>query len=467
MSIKIYNTLTRKKEDFETLEPGKVRMYVCGVTVYSNPHVGHAMSALVFDIIRRYLEYRGYQVLHVTNFTDVDDKIINRANQLGKDPFELAEGYIDVLRRNLGDLNVLPAVVYPRATLEMDTIIAMIQGLVDKGYAYEASGDVYFRVQRDENYGKLSGRRVEDMKSGARIEIGELKEDPLDFALWKTAKPGEPAWDSPWGKGRPGWHIECSAMNLRHLGEQIDIHGGGNDLVFPHHENEIAQTECYTGKPFARYWVHNGMLNFGGEKMSKSIGNVVSIDDFLSEHSADELRFTVLNSGYRSPLTFTEEVLEQAGRGLDRLHSALRQALPGAKGAPEANLNALAQQQSVAQEGFITSMDDDFNSSGAMAQLFDLVRVVNQARADGATDEQLKPAQHLLRSLCGVLGLRLEAADKGSQAADPFISLLIDLRRELRVAKQYQLADLVRQKLAGLGVILEDSKEGTTWRWEK
>lgn len=467
MSIKIYNTLTRKKEDFETLEPGKVRMYVCGVTVYANPHVGHAMSALVFDIIRRYLQFRGYEVLHVTNFTDVDDKIINRANQLGKDPFQLAEEYINVLRRNMAELNVLPAVAYPRATLEMDTIIAMIEGLIEKGYAYEAGGDVYFRVQRDETYGKLSGRRIEDMKSGARIEIGELKEDPLDFALWKTAKPGEPAWDSPWGKGRPGWHIECSAMNLRHLGEQIDIHGGGNDLVFPHHENEIAQSECYTGKPFARYWVHNGMLNFSGEKMSKSIGNVISIDDFLKEHTADELRFTILNSGYRNPLTFNEDVLDQAGRGLDRLHSALRQALPGVSGAPEANLKALVQQTQAVQEGFIAAMDDDFNSSGALAQLFDLVRVINQARADGATNEQLKPAQDVLRGLSGVLGLRLEQVEKGNQAADPFIGLLIDLRRELRAAKQYQLADLVRQRLAGLGVILEDSKEGTTWRWEK
>lgn len=467
MSIKIYNTLTRKKEDFETLEPGKVRMYVCGVTVYAKPHVGHAMSAVVFDIIRRYLEFRGYQVLHVTNFTDVDDKIINRANQIGADPFALAQGYIDILRRNLDELNVLPAVVYPRATEEMDTIIEMIQGLVQKGYAYEAGGDVYFRVQRDEQYGKLSGRRVEDMKSGARIEIGELKEDPLDFALWKAAKPGEPAWDSPWGMGRPGWHIECSAMNLRHLGEQIDIHGGGNDLVFPHHENEIAQTECFTGKPFARYWVHNGMLNFGGEKMSKSIGNVVSIDDFLADYSANVLRFTVLNSGYRSPLTFTDEVLEQARRGLDRLHSALRPALPGAKGAPQANLEALSRQQDETQQGFITAMDDDFNTSGALAQLFELVRVVNQARADGATDAQLKPAQDLLKTLCGVLGLRLEQTEKNNQAADPFINLLIELRRELRAAKQYQLADGVRQKLAGLGVILEDSKEGTTWRWEK
>lgn len=467
MGIKIYNTLTRKKEDFETIEPGKVRMYVCGVTVYNKAHVGHAMSALVFDIIRRYLEFRGYQVLHVTNFTDVDDKIINRAKQQGKDPFELAEGYIKEMRRNLDELNVMPAVVYPRATLEMDTIIAMINGLVEKGYAYPAGGDVYFRVQRDGQYGKLSGRRVDEMKSGARIEIGELKEDPLDFALWKAAKPGEPAWDSPWGKGRPGWHIECSAMNLRHLGEQIDIHGGGNDLIFPHHENEIAQTECFTGKSFARYWVHNGMLVFSGEKMSKSLGNVVTIDEFLTQHSADTLRFTVLNSGYRNPLTFNDEVLEQAERGLERLHSALRPALPGAKGAPNTSLESLNKQLAAAHTGFVEAMDDDFNSSGSMAQLFELVRVINQTRADGATDEQLSEAQQTLRNLSGVLGLRLAEAEKEAHAADAFIDLLIELRRELRTAKQYQLADMLRQKLAGLGVLLEDSKEGTTWRWEK
>jgi cysteinyl-tRNA synthetase len=349
----------------------------------------------------------------------------------------------------------------------MDTIIAMIEGLVEKGYAYPAGGDVYFRVQRDAQYGKLSGRRVDEMKSGARIEIGELKEDPLDFALWKAAKPGEPAWDSPWGKGRPGWHIECSAMNLRHLGEQIDIHGGGNDLVFPHHENEIAQTECFTGKQFARYWVHNGMLVFSGEKMSKSLGNVVTIDEFLTQHSADVLRFTVLNSGYRNPLTFNDEVLEQAERGLERLRSALRPALPGAKGAPETSLESLSKQAAAVQAGFVEAMDDDFNSSGAMAQLFELVRAINQARADGGTDEQLSDAQQTLRSLSGVLGLRLAEAEKEAHAADAFIDLLIELRRELRTAKQYQLADLLRQKLAGLGVILEDSKEGTTWRWEK
>ena len=467
MGLKIYNSLTRKKEDFETLEPGKVRMYVCGPTVYSKAHIGHAMSAIVFDIVRRFLEYRGYAVTHAMNYTDVDDKIIVRANQRGVDPFDLAEEYIREYRQNLADLNVLPATINPRATREIDQIIQMVQGLIEKGYAYPVDGDVYFRVSADEDYGRLSGRRFDDQQAGYRIDVDDRKETSMDFALWKSAKPGEPAWDSPWGKGRPGWHIECSAMNLHHLGEQIDIHGGGNDLVFPHHENEIAQTESLTGKTFARYWLHNGMLQLSGEKMSKSIGNLVLIEDFLAQHSADAFRMTLLNSGYRGPLTYTDEVVAQSERALERLHSALRPALPGAKGAPEAGLAALAVQAEATRAGFIESMDDDFNTSGALAQLFELVRVINQSRADGATDEQLQPAQAVLRELTGVLGLRMEAAQQDSQAADPFIGLLIELRRELRAQKNFALADQIRQKLTALGVVLEDSKEGTSWRWAK
>ena len=291
MTLRIYNTLTRKTEDFQTLEPGVVRMYVCGPTVYNKAHVGHAMSALVFDTIRRYLEYRGYRVIHVMNYTDVDDKIIIRAAQLGVDPFVLAEGYIKEFRQNLSDLNIQSPTITPRATQEIEGIIDMIEGLVVKGYAYPVDGDVYFRVQKDDDYGRLSGRRIDDMQAGSRIEVDDRKESPMDFALWKSARPGEPFWGSPWGNGRPGWHIECSAMNLHHLGEQIDIHGGGNDLVFPHHENEIAQSESLTGKQFARYWVHNGMLQLGGEKMSKSLGNLVTIEEFLAKHSADVFRF--------------------------------------------------------------------------------------------------------------------------------------------------------------------------------
>lgn len=466
MGIKIFNTLSRKKEDFVTLQPGKVAMYVCGPTVYNKAHIGHAMSSLVYDVIRRYLEYRGFEVTHVMNYTDVDDKIIQRANQLGADPLKLAEIHINEYNHHLEDLNVLPATVNPRASREMDTIINMIKGLVEKGFAYPAAGDVYFRVQKDKSYGKLSGRKTEDMKAGTRIEVGEKKEDPLDFALWKGAKPGEPAWDSPWGKGRPGWHIECSAMNLTHLGAQIDIHGGGNDLIFPHHENEIAQTECFTDKSFSRYWVHNGMLQLSGEKMSKSIGNLVTIEEFLSSHTGEMLRFLVLNSGYRNPLTYNEEILQQAESGLDRFRSALRPALPGAKGAPPASLKLLQSQMEIAKKNFIEAMDDDFNSAGAMGFLFEFVRVINQTRADDATDSELEPGQTLLRELTAVLGLKLDANGKKTGDADPFIKMLLDLRKSLREQKLWAISDQIRDGLSDLGVIIEDSKEGTIWRWK-
>ena len=465
--LKLYNTLTRKTEEFQTLVPGKVFMYVCGPTVYAKAHIGHAMSALVFDILRRYLEFRGYEVRHVMNFTDVDDKIILKAREKGMDPFVLGEMYIHEFEQHLKDFNILPATVNPRATREMDQIITMIQGLIDKGFAYAVDGDVYFRVSNDAEYGKLSGRRVEDMQAGFRIDVDDRKETSMDFALWKSAKPGEPAWESPWGKGRPGWHIECSAMNLNHLGEQIDIHGGGNDLIFPHHENEIAQSESFTGKQFARYWIHNGMLQLSGEKMSKSIGNLVTIEEFLSNHPADVLRMLVLNSGYRNPLSYSEDILTQAERAIDRLRSGLKPALPGAKGAAEASLSSLASQVQSSEAGFITSMDDDFNSAGALAHLFELVRVINQARADGASQEQLDPAQALLSKLTAVLGLTLQIAQHEGQAADDFITLLIEIRKDLRENKLWALSDKVRNRLAELGVVLEDSKEGTSWRWSK
>ncbi len=464
--MKIFNTLTRKKEDFQTIEAGKVRMYVCGVTVYNKAHVGHAMSALVFDIIRRYLQYQGLNVKHVTNFTDVDDKIISRANQIKVDPASLAEGYITELKEQFKALNVLPASEYPQATLEMETIIRMIQQLVEKGFAYPAGGDVYFRVLKDREYGKLSNRRVGEMMSGTRVDVGEQKEDPLDFALWKAAKPDEPAWKSPWGDGRPGWHIECSAMNLSHLGEQIDIHGGGNDLIFPHHENEIAQTESLTGKQFARYWVHNGMMTFSGEKMSKSIGNVVTIEEFLKDHPADALRLMILNSGYRNPLTFSEDVVVQSESALDRLRSALRPALPGAAGASNTSKKQLSDQVKKTHEGFIAAMDDDFNSAGALGKIFDLVRQVNQVRADGGKDEELEPGQKELRELLGVFGLEIERKNIGHTEADPFIELLLALRKELRTLKLWELSDKIRKDLEDLGVILEDNKEGTSWRWK-
>ncbi|NMB56106.1 MAG: cysteine--tRNA ligase [Leptolinea sp.] len=463
MAIKIYNTLTRKKDDFVTIKPQEVRMYVCGPTVYSNAHVGHAMSSLVFDIIRRYLEYRGYRVNHVMNFTDVDDKIIIRARQQGVDPFKLAEGYINEFRRHLSDLNILPATVNPRATQEMPQILQMIQGLIDKGYAYPAHGDVYFRVTRDKDYGKLSGRKLDEMQAGARIDVDDRKEHPMDFALWKAAKPDEPAWETAWGRGRPGWHIECSAMNLTHLGEEIDIHGGGNDLIFPHHENEIAQSESFTGKPFARYWVHNGMLTLSGEKMSKSIGNLVTIDEFLARHSANTLRFMVLNSGYRSPLTFNDDVIAQAEKGLERLRSGLKPAQLYASNTSEVVKKTLEEQINKTCQSFEENMDDDFNSAGALGNLFDLVRVINQARADNATDEILQPAQAVLKKLCEVFGLTMEKETGEDQSAAPFIDYLVELRGEMRKQKLFTISDQIRDRLASMDIVLEDSKDGTTW----
>jgi cysteinyl-tRNA synthetase len=463
MTLQIYNTLSRTKEPFETLKPDKVSMYVCGPTVYDNAHVGHAMSVLVFDIIRRYLEYRGYEVRHAMNYTDVDDKIILRANVEKIDPYALAERYIQQFKHHLKDLNILPATVYPRATQEIDQIISMVEGLIESGHAYEAGGDVYFFVSSDPDYGKLSGRKIEDMQSGFRINVDERKETPMDFALWKASKPGEPSWDSPWGPGRPGWHIECSAMSLHHLGEQIDIHGGGNDLIFPHHENEIAQTESLTGKSFARYWIHNGMLQLSGEKMSKSLGNLVTIEDFLAENEADVLRMMVLNSSYRSPLTFNDETIGHAKRALERFRSALRPAT----GVKRAMTTRLPIQIEATRRGFIEAMDDDFNTAGALGYLFDLVRAINQSRDMGFAQEELDAAQNLLRELTGVLGLQL---DKQSEAeageAAPFIDLLLEVRQELRGQKLWALSDKIRDQLAERNVIIEDGREGTTWRWK-
>jgi len=463
MTLQIYNTLTRKKEAFKTLKPKQVSMYVCGPTVYDSAHVGHAMSVLVFDIIRRYLEYRGYEVRHAMNYTDVDDKIILRANAENIDPYDLAERYIQQFKQHLDDLNILPATVYPRATQEIDQIIEMVQGLIEKNHAYAADGDVYFFVSSDDDYGKLSGRKLEDMQSGFRISVDERKETPMDFALWKASKPGEPAWESPWGPGRPGWHIECSAMSLHHLGEQIDIHGGGNDLIFPHHENEIAQTESFTEKPFARYWVHNGMLQLSGEKMSKSLGNLVTIEEFLTENEADVLRMMILNSSYRSPLTFNDETIGHAKRALDRLRSALRPAT----GSQRAMTTRLPIQIEATRRGFIEAMDDDFNTAGALGYLFDLVRAINQARDMGHADEELASAQKLMIELTGVLGLQLEKQPetKAGEVA-PFIDLLLDIRQELRAQKLWALSDQIRDQLADLNIFIEDSREGTTWRWK-
>ncbi|MDP1715216.1 MAG: cysteine--tRNA ligase [Anaerolineales bacterium] len=463
--LKIYNTLTRKTEEFKTLEPNLVKMYVCGVTVYNDAHVGHAMSAIVFDIIRRYLEYRGYTVRHVMNYTDVDDKIINRAKQLNEDPLKLSQRYIEDYAADLKSLNVLPATSYPQVSKTMPLIIEFIEGLIQKENAYAASnGDVYFSVTSDDDYGRLSGRKLDDMQAGARIEVGEAKDHPMDFALWKAAKEGEISWDSPWGKGRPGWHIECSAMNLAELGEQIDIHGGGNDLIFPHHENEIAQSESYTGKEFSRYWIHNGMLQLGGEKMSKSLGNIVSIKEFLSKRSSDVMRMLVLNGTYRAPLLFNDDTLDAAEKNVERLKSALKPAPLSAKGLAADTVSALAAASESAKTNFTNAMDSDFNTAGAIAALFELSKFINTARDNGATSEQLTAAQGTFRELAGVLGLKLEDK-KGSSEQEAQVDALIAERNEARQQKQWARSDQIRDQLKEMGVTLEDSKDGTTWKW--
>ena len=463
--LRIYNTLTRKTEEFQTLEPNVVKMYVCGVTVYNDAHVGHAMSALVFDIIRRYLEYRGYKVKHVMNYTDVDDKIISRARQLNEDPLNLSQRYIEEYAKELANLNILPATSNPQVSKTMPLIIKFIEGLIKKEHAYAApNGDVYFSVTSDDGYGKLSGRKLDDMQAGARIEVEEAKDHPMDFALWKAAKPGEISWDSPWGKGRPGWHIECSAMNLAELGEQIDIHGGGNDLIFPHHENEIAQTESYTGKQFSRYWVHNGMLQLGGEKMSKSLGNIVSIKEFLSKRSADVMRMLVLNGTYRAPLLFNDDTLDAAEKNVERLKSALRPAAPSSKGLNTDSVSRLTATAETGKTNFIDAMDNDFNTAGAIAALFEIAKAINTTRDNGATDVQLKPAQDTFRELTGVLGLDF-AEKKGSSEQEAQVNALIAERIEARKRKQWARSDQIRDQLKEMGVSIEDGKDGTTWRW--
>ena len=454
--LRLTSTLTGEKTEFAPHNPPDVLMYVCGVTPYSDSHVGHGMSYVIFDVVRRYLAHRGYNVKVVQNFTDVDDKIIARSQETGETAEGLAGRYMDLFREDMALLNVLPADEYPLATVEVPSMVEMISGLIDKGFAYAADGDVYFRVNKFDSYGKLSHRTLDGMMAGARIAPNELKESPLDFTLWKGAKEGEPAWDSPWGPGRTGWHIECSAMSLSYLGEKIDIHGGGADLIFPHHENEIAQTEAFTGaEPFSQYWLHNGLLQMGEEKMSKSLGNLVSIRDVVEQHGADAFRLFVLTSHYRMPLTWTDEGVAASARAAERLSRAAW-AIGGEGDAPD---------MSAFSERFYEAMDDDFNTPQALAAMFDMAREINRAAGDGA---DVSESCALLRELGGVLGLRLEQAGAGGTGdVAPFVELLIETRAGLRKEKQFALADNLRDRLAELGVVLEDTPRGTEWRFER
>ena len=476
--MKIYNTFSGRKEEFT---PGgdTVKMYVCGVTPYSECHIGHAMSYILFDVIRRYLEFCGYRVKYVQNFTDVDDKIIARASQSGLSTSKLAEGFIAQYFLDMAALNVKRADVYPRATEEIPKIIEVIAGLVEKGHAYQAGGDVYFRVRSFPRYGKLSHRDLSDMTAEAcRVEKGgNEKEHAMDFALWKTAKPGEPQWESPWGPGRPGWHIECSAMSLKYLGETVDIHGGGQDLIFPHHENEIAQSEAFTGvSPFARYWLHNGLMQLGEEKMSKSLGNLITVKEALERYSADAIRLFVLSSHYRSPLTYTEDGLEAAHRGAVRLRLAAHR--KGGNGPP-------APQAAIYRQRFTQAMDDDFNTAQAIAALFDLASEINRAADEG---HSIKDAQRELMELARVLGLALEPKkfrkdvgggvvamasqlginmekDELQRDVSNIIGQLVEKRAEHRKRREWALADKIRAQLAELGIVLEDTPGRTIWRY--
>jgi cysteinyl-tRNA synthetase len=450
--MKIHNTLSGKTEDFVALD-GKVNMYVCGITPYSASHIGHAMMSVIFDVVRRYLEFKGYDVRHIQNFTDIDDKMILAANSTGIDVADLAESNIADYLAEMDALNVARAHEYPRATAEIGKITEIIAKLIEKGYAYPVAGDVYFRVNRAEDYGKLSHRDLDGLIAGARVEVDERKEDAMDFALWKSQKPGEPAWDSPWGMGRPGWHIECSAMAIKYLGSSIDIHGGGRDLIFPHHENEIAQSESFTDEvPFSRFWMHNGMLRLGEDKMSKSIGNIVTVGEALSSYSPDALRLFFLSSHYRAPLLYTEANVAGQERALERLKNAVRPASAASVGSTIDVSPAKAQ--------FVEAMDDDFNTPRALAAMFDLAREINRGKDEGA---DVLGAQDTLRELSGVLGISLDGTAETS-GAGPFVQMLVNVRTELRAARQFDIADSIRDRLSELGVTIEDTPEGTEWR---
>ncbi len=450
--MKIHNTLSGKTEDFVALD-GKVNMYVCGITPYSASHIGHAMMSVIFDVVRRYLEFKGYDVRHIQNFTDIDDKMILAANSTGIDVADLAESNIADYLAEMDALNVARAHEYPRATAEIGKITEIIAKLIEKGYAYPVAGDVYFRVNQDEDYGKLSNRDLDGLIAGARVEVDERKEDAMDFALWKSQKPGEPAWDSPWGMGRPGWHIECSAMAIKYLGSSIDIHGGGRDLIFPHHENEIAQSESFTDEvPFSRFWMHNGMLRLGEDKMSKSIGNIVTVGEALSSYSPDALRLFFLSSHYRAPLLYTEANVAGQERALERLKNAVRLASAASVGS---TIDA-----SPAKAQFVEAMDDDFNTPRALAAMFDLAREINRGKDEGA---DVLGAQDTLRELSGVLGISLDETAETS-GAGPFVQMLVNVRTELRAARQFDISDSIRDRLSELGVTIEDTPEGTEWR---
>lgn len=490
MALRVYNTLSGGKEEFRPLVPGKVGMYVCGVTVYDYCHIGHARANIVFDIVYRYLKFSGYEVNYVRNYTDVDDKIINRANERGIDSQALAEEFIRAFDEDMAALGLDLPTCQPKATEHIPQIIAIVERLIERGMAYPSGGDVYFSVEKFPGYLKLSKRNLDEMRAGARIAPGEQKRNPMDFALWKAAKPGEPSWESPWGPGRPGWHIECSAMSMQYLGESFDIHGGGKDLVFPHHENEIAQSEGASGKPFVKYWLHNGFVNVNQEKMSKSLGNFFTIRDILKKYDAEVVRFFILSAHYRSPIDFSDQNLEDAKAGLSRFYEALKVAeetlsspeTPGTSaGEVPPELREILDRVDRVEERFREAMDDDFNTALAIGHLFDLVRGLNRIVAETSLHHNpvllngLRQGREQLLRLGGVLGLFASAPDAwlekqknaglqaGGLSAEAIEALIVE-RRQARADRDFARADRIRDELDAQGIMLLDSKEGTTWK---
>ena len=459
--MKIFNTLTREKEEFVPIEPGKVRMYACGPTVYNYIHIGNARPICVFDTLRRYLEYRGYDVTFVQNFTDIDDKLINKANEEGITVREVAERYIGEYMTDTKGLGIRPADIHPRATENIDTIINMVKTLEEKGFAYERDGSVYFRSRRFEEYGKLSHQPLEELEAGARIDVSDKKEDPLDFVLWKAAKPGEPSWPSPWGEGRPGWHIECSAMIRRHLGDTIDIHCGGQDLIFPHHENEIAQSECCTGAEYVHYWMHNGYINVDNRKMSKSLGNFFTVREVAEKFGYEPIKFMMLQAHYRSPINYSLEVIEQCRAALERLHNcrdSLDFALESALG--QGDWHAFREKMDARAAQFAEAMDDDLNTADGIAALFEMARDINTYIAQPQPKEAVAYAVKRFDELCGVLGLLYNRASKD---LDSEVEALIAERQAARKAKDFARADAIRDQLAGMGILLKDTPQGVKW----
>ena len=465
--MKLFNTLTRRKEEFVPLEEGKVRMYVCGPTVYNLIHIGNARPMIIFDTVRRYMEYKGYEVNYVSNFTDVDDKIIKKAIEEGVSAQEISERYIAECKKDMDGMNVKPATTNPQATQEIDGMISMIQTLVDKGYAYPAAdGTVYFRVKKFKEYGKLSHKNLDDLQSGFRslqVSGEDQKEDPLDFVLWKPKKEGEPSWPSPWCDGRPGWHIECSVMAKKYLGDEIDIHAGGEDLIFPHHENEIAQSECCNDKIFAKYWMHNAFLNIDNRKMSKSLGNFLLVRDIEKKYDLQVLRFFMLSAHYRSPLNFSAELMEAAKNGLDRILTCATWLQK-----QSANEGEITNQESEVIEKakkyvgkFEAAMEDDFNTADAIAAIFELVKYVNTNKTDELSGKAAKALYEILKQLCDILGIIIE---KKEELLDADIEALIEERKQARKAKNFARADEIRKELADKGIILEDTRQGVTWK---